>query len=554
MKKRIICALIVFALCINILPTSLTVQATATVSEITGLSIDRLIEVKPFTGDIADDSKWWLDKVQDGSVEFEDGKLKITGESNSNSGEETIARYYINGKDGTGETGLTVFEFDVERSGGGITNFYINSMANTSGFNGGWNADGKFYGRVGETNTLACATASTEKMNFAVLLDVENNKYSLWIDGKLVLEEKQMRGEPSDIGYINIYPGKNADQILYISNFKVYETYPAAEVCVEKDAEKIVLPSLVTESFTLPSAGERYQSNITWSDPTSDYISISGNSCTVTRPDGENAVVTLTATIEKDGKTTTKPFTLTVLRSLDAQGIVDEDYAYLTEEVTLGENSSKDEVVAELSFPETGQYGSHITWESGNTAVITNDGKVIRPKRGEGVEVSVTATISLPGAVSKTRTFTYKVSSMGLPKIKRIIAQEDFTGDIEENTKWYFAKVEDGAVTYEDGRLKIAGVNNGDGKGTVARYYINGIDGEGETGLAVVEFDAERTGGGGTNFYINSMASQGTYTGAWNADGTIYGRVGGTNTNSGYKTSSTEKMSFTALLELPAAG
>ncbi len=534
--------------------TSKSTTFTYTVLPIGLPEIDRLIDEESFIGSIADSDNWSLEKVADGSVSFDSGKLVIEG-VNNNDGKETTARYYVNGSESEGENGIIVFEFDVERTGSGNSNFYINSMGNKSAFNGAWNADGKIYGRVGETNTYSgYMTASTKKMSMAVKLNVWEQTYSVWIDGVLVFEDKQMRHADNveNIGYINIYPSPNEDQTLCISNLSVYETYPSPEDCLEIDKGMLSVSETVTESFTLPTEGARYKSDITWTVTPEDsgYVSISGSQCNITRPDVENAQVTLTATLSNGGATLTKTFPLTVLKNLTVQDIVDLDYGNLSISDSLGENTSEDEITKKLVFATSGEYGANITWSSHDTSVISDDGAITRPKRGDGARVDVTVTVSLEGATSKSKTFTYTVLSAGLPKIKRIIAEESFTGDIKNNTKWNLANVVDGSVSFDDGKLKITGVNNNDGKQTTPRYYINGEEAEGEKGLIAFDIDVERNGAGSSNFYINSMSSISAFNGSWNADGRIYGRVGETNTFSGYITQSLTKMSITILLDV----
>ena len=530
--------------------TSKSTTFTYTVLPIGLPEIDRLIDEESFIGNIEDSDNWSLEKVADGSVLFDNGRLVIEG-VNNNDGKETTARYYVNGSEG--ETGIVVFELDVERSGSGNSNFYINSTEGRSAFNGSWNADGKVYGRVGETNTYSgYMTTSTEKMSMAVKLNVWDQTYSVWVDGELVFEDKQMRNADNvkNIGYINIYPSPNEDQILYINNLKVYEIYPSAEECMQIDKDLLSVSETVTESFTLPAEGARYKSDIIWSVTPSDYVSINGNQCNIIRPDSENAQVTLTATLSKNGETLIKTFPLTVLKNLTLQDVVDLDYEKLDISATLGENTSEDEVTKKLVFNTSGEYGANISWKSHDTSVIENDGTVIKPKRGESIEVDVTVTASLEGAISKSKTFTYKVLAAGLPKIKRIIDEESFTGNIEDSDNWSLEKMADGSASFDNGKLKIIGVNNNDGKETTPRYYINGKEAEGEKRLIAFDIDVERSGGGSSNFYVNSMSSIAAFNGAWNADGRIYGRVGETNTFSGYVTQSLTKMSITILLDV----
>ncbi|MDD2491741.1 MAG: S-layer homology domain-containing protein, partial [Bacteroidales bacterium] len=72
--------------------------------------------------------------------------------------------------------------------------------------------------------------------------------------------------------------------------------------------------------------------------------------------------------------------------------------------LTLGDTSA---VTANITLPEDPSVT--ITWESSNTAVVANDGKVTRPTFTQGdVTVTLTATIT-KGSVSDTKAFTVKV-------------------------------------------------------------------------------------------------------------------------------------------------
>lgn len=66
-------------------------------------------------------------------------------------------------------------------------------------------------------------------------------------------------------------------------------------------------------------------------------------------------------------------------------------------------------IVSDLVLPTTGDKGSTISWKSSNTSVITNDGKVTRPKKGEAdAEVTLEATVMM-SEYTKTREFSFVV-------------------------------------------------------------------------------------------------------------------------------------------------
>lgn len=74
----------------------------------------------------------------------------------------------------------------------------------------------------------------------------------------------------------------------------------------------------------------------------------------------------------------------------------------------LNENKSKDEIITDLSFPDS-IFGTSITWESDAPDIITNEGKVHRPSYDKGDQVVIiTATLS-DGKNIVTREFTVTV-------------------------------------------------------------------------------------------------------------------------------------------------
>lgn len=66
-------------------------------------------------------------------------------------------------------------------------------------------------------------------------------------------------------------------------------------------------------------------------------------------------------------------------------------------------------VTQTVYLPTTGKYGSTITWSSSNPAVVSNDGKVVRPS-GADVKVVLTATLT-KNAASVTKTFELTVKA-----------------------------------------------------------------------------------------------------------------------------------------------
>lgn len=88
---------------------------------------------------------------------------------------------------------------------------------------------------------------------------------------------------------------------------------------------------------------------------------------------------------------------------LELQGLSDEEAVRADlDSIHLGDLSAVED---DLVLPTAGLYGSRITWESSNPAVISNEGKVTRPSPEEpDAEVTLTATAT-KGSASATRVF-----------------------------------------------------------------------------------------------------------------------------------------------------
>lgn len=153
------------------------------------------------------------------------------------------------------------------------------------------------------------------------------------------------------------------------------------------NAAKAALTLNVTEvsgDVSLPSAGEQ-GTTVTWFS--SNPLVLGHDGKIVSRPHAGQpaAQVELTATIRKGHSAATKQFTVSVLPLTDKEA-VELDLA----ELDLGDISA---VANDLALPAAGRYGTTITWESSNEAVIDGIGHVNRPA-GQDAEVLLTATIA----------------------------------------------------------------------------------------------------------------------------------------------------------------
>ncbi|MHC0039043.1 immunoglobulin-like domain-containing protein, partial [Pseudoneobacillus sp. C159] len=167
----------------------------------------------------------------------------------------------------------------------------------------------------------------------------------------------------------------------------------------------------VTQDIELPNTGVTGPtSKITWTSSNPSIIKENG---TVTRPtSGQgDASITLTATIDKNGATDTKAFTVLV----KALGLTDADAVHLdkqTLDIGYQANDHATNVTHNLLLKTAGPNGTTISWSSSSPGFVAADGTVTRPTYAQGDQtVTLTATITKNGAV-ETKLFTLK-----LPKL-----------------------------------------------------------------------------------------------------------------------------------------
>ena len=162
-----------------------------------------------------------------------------------------------------------------------------------------------------------------------------------------------------------------------------------------KDAvrHKLTLPKTVAEAAGV---------SITWKSDKPETVKDDG---TVIRPAEADIQVTLTATLTKGQVTKQKTFTVTVLRDQD---IADLESALKKLKIGYNQDDRERCVKGDLMLPDKvdGFTGVAVTWESNNTDIIKNDGKVTRPDLD--TKVTLTATLKKNKAEIK-KPFTVKV-------------------------------------------------------------------------------------------------------------------------------------------------
>ena len=172
----------------------------------------------------------------------------------------------------------------------------------------------------------------------------------------------------------------------------------AAKEVIEKDAAALSVPESTMVDLQLPATGNSGFTTIAWSSNNKDVIADDG---TVTRPEDEAAVVTLTATITAGTESKDVTFTVSV-PAADPSG----DIEFYKDQLTLDAGF----VGEDLTLP-TASGAAAVKWTSSNESVIENDGTVHRPDAN--TDVTLTATLMLDGTDNVTKEFKVTVIAKG---------------------------------------------------------------------------------------------------------------------------------------------
>ena len=172
----------------------------------------------------------------------------------------------------------------------------------------------------------------------------------------------------------------------------------AAKEVIEKDAAALSVPESTMVDLQLPATGNSGFTTIAWSSSNKDVIADDG---TVTRPEDEAAVVTLTATITAGTESKDVTFTVSV-PAADPSG----DIEFYKDQLTLDAGF----VGEDLTLP-TASGAAAVTWTSSNESVIENDRTVHRPDNN--TDVTLTATLMLDGTDNVTKEFKVTVIAKG---------------------------------------------------------------------------------------------------------------------------------------------
>jgi len=195
--------------------------------------------------------------------------------------------------------------------------------------------------------------------------------------------------------------------VLKLTTFNDAESVAADKASLNVDFGLGDTAAGVTQNLTLLTEGAN-GTTITWSSNNETVIATNG---TVNRPakTASDEIVTLTATITKNGVSQTKEFTVNVLKltTFNDTESVATDTAALN--VIFGQGDTAAGVTQNVELPIAGTNGTTISWSSSNTTVLANNGTVNRPaKTASDVNVTLTATIK-KGDRQETKVFTVNV-------------------------------------------------------------------------------------------------------------------------------------------------
>lgn len=178
----------------------------------------------------------------------------------------------------------------------------------------------------------------------------------------------------------------------------------------DSDEDTVVTGIQISKDITLPLTDVN-GATIVWSSNNITYITDTG---VVTQPSYTtgNVDVTMTATVDYEGKTSTKNFIITVLAATATdQEKVNEDTTALTidsfdeDAITTGIQVTTDKIMQLVGDI----HGTSISWSSSNEAVFSSNGTVTRPTYDTtNAIVTLTATIT-SGTASSTKTFDVTV-------------------------------------------------------------------------------------------------------------------------------------------------
>lgn len=395
------------------LGTGLTVSYAAEPNLLVDMDFENLQADQEITGDYAKASGTYTigeSYAVDGHALHLDGQsqfLSVTGLDGGSllTGQKELTISYEAKHERTQTNWIAYAEADSSKKPAWGAERYIGILQN----NGTLSAE-RYY-NTGGRPAVASTQASNDWMHVDVVLSQTDT--AIYVNG----EEKsrvdssypidKLLGDSSSL-YIGRANWGNGEYFQgLIDNFRIYDkalngdevTAQYQDFALEYDTGMLTLPEQTDRSLELPATGGSGVTAIIWESGNKAVIADDG---TVTRPD-EDTAVTMTATIEANGRKLTKDIVVTVLKKNP-----EEDLAKYTDELTLDAGF----VSKDLELPK--EWGdAKISWKSDNPDIISDDGKVTRAE-GKNQEAILTATITVDGASAPgTKKFPLTVIAKG---------------------------------------------------------------------------------------------------------------------------------------------
>ncbi|MCI9625697.1 MAG: hypothetical protein HFI90_02825 [Clostridia bacterium] len=325
---------------------------------------------------------------------------------------------------------------------------------------------------TGDTRVVQSNGSPNDRKN-KIIYTLDTNNTGAWtinFEGQEARTMDQNWGGLAGI-YLGLKPSNNKDDSIAIYSSKIYETenYKQAETAAlaaifeNLTIDKLTdTPDAVVEDLkSLPSSvGGKA---LTWTTSNAAAISATG---AVTRPIGDDVDVVLTAKMSDSGIDMYKEFHLTVGAITDPLQILEA----AAEKLTMADltDEDPDEITANLkSLPQTGAFGTTITWTSSDTTVMNNDGTIVKLGDNAKLPVTMTATFSFGGKTLQ-KTFDLK---MGVNFMNGLytLYETDFSGsDIAANIEQVPGV---GKIKQEGGKLLLDRTGTSGGTGTTVRIY-----------------------------------------------------------------------------------
>ena len=298
------------------------------------------------------------------------------------------------------------------------------------------------------TETVTKAYEGTVKITF--MTDEKSKTVTMWINNDCVLYEQNPYSKPATLGLTRVTTNIEGTNFvtLNITEYDTFKAYPVDHKRPEQD--KVWLTEeLIRDGIPAPATGKlasnlnlvtegKYGSTITWESSNEDYITSDG---IVTRPPNwpQEEVVTLTAKISYGCFAVLKEFTFNVMPYYTQdETVAQKDDEFLNTDnwkfLTFNDTDFSS-VTTSLNLPDKGPYGSTYLWKSSNPSVITETGRVTRPRwDGKAQSVTMTAVI-VYGTAVRTKDFTFTVIPDEVLNDPKHMSDEDFFG-VWDGSRW----------------------------------------------------------------------------------------------------------------------